>query len=183
MGIGIGDVTTIFAILIALGAVFPGLLLAWSLLLPGVVERGRERVTRTPGKSVFLGIFVLLIAGTPAALLTAAAGPLQFMGFVGVFLLMAIVSMGAAGVASLMGERLRGQGVNATSPGALLRGAVALEFAVMFPLIGWFIVFPFVVIVSTGAACFALMRWSPRVSPIANRVSPIATSQPISELR
>jgi hypothetical protein len=168
MGIGIGDVTTVFAILAALGIVFPGLLLAWSLLLPGTVERARERVTQTPGRTFLLGGLVLLVAGTPAVLLTTAAGPLQFMGFVGVFLLMAVASIGAGGVAALMGERLRGQGIQASSPGALVRGGVALEFAVIFPLVGWFILFPIVVIISLGAACFALVHWSPRVQRVAD---------------
>ncbi len=183
MGIGIGDVTTVFAILAALGIVFPGLMLAWSLLMPGVVERARERVARTPWKSFLLGTIVLFFTGMPALLLTRAAGPLQFIGFVSVFVLMTIASFGAAGVAALMGERLRGQGINATTSGGLLRGAVALEFAVMFPLIGWFILFPFVVILSFGAACFALLRWTPRESHIADRVSPIANAQPAAELR
>ncbi len=183
MGIGIGDVTTVFAILAALGVVFPGLLLAWALLAPGIVERARERVTRTPWKSFLLGAFMLIVASVPIGILNALGGPLQFFAYVGIFLLMTFASIGAAGMAMMMGERLRGQGVNVTSPGALLRGAVALEFAAVFPIIGWFIVFPFVLLESLGAAVFALLRWSPRVSPIANRVSPIATSQPISDLR
>ncbi|MBI4674037.1 MAG: hypothetical protein HY741_20515 [Chloroflexi bacterium] len=184
MGIGIGDITTIFATLFALGVVFPGLLLAWTLLLPALVERARERVTLTPWKSFFLGALALLVAGVPTAILNGRAGPLQFIGIVSVFVLLTIVSIGAAGVAALMGERLRGQGVNATTPGALLRGAVALEFAMVFPLVGWFIVLPLVGTLSLGAATFALLRWMPRESPIANREAPIATSSmPLSDAR
>ena len=178
MGIGIGDVTTVFAILAALGIVFPGLLLAWSLLMPGVVERARERVARTPWKSFLLGAIVLFFTGMPALFLTRAAGPLQFIGFVGAFMVMTIASFGAAGIAALMGERLRGQGIITTTSGGLLRGAVALEFAVMFPIIGWFILFPFVVIVSLGAACFALLRWTPRAMQMAESRLPLANPTP-----
>lgn len=185
MGIGIGDVTTVFAILAALGIVFPGLLLAWSLLMPNVVERARERVRYTPWKSFFLGALGLFFFGLPSLLLLRAAGPLQFFGFVSLFALMTVASFGAAGIASLMGERLRGQGIQATTPGGLLRGAVALEFAVMFPFVGWFILFPFVVIVSFGAAVFALLRWSPRAGqmtesrlPMANSTQPVISHTP-----
>jgi hypothetical protein len=165
MGIGLGDVTTVFAILAALGIVFPGLLLAWSLLAPGMVERSRERISRTPWKSFFFGAFGLLAAGLPVGVLNALGGPFQFFAYLGAFVVMAFASIGAAGFASLMGERLRGQGVAATSPGALVRGAVALEFAVIFPIIGWFIVLPFVALISLGASGFALLRWLPRPEP------------------
>src|SRR5262245_32734575 len=136
MGIGIGDALTVFAILGALGFVFPGLLLGWSLIMPGAVGRAHERISRTPWKSLLLGIFALIIAGLPDALLLREAGPLQFFGFVGLFILLALASIGAAGLAGMMGERLRGHGVQVTVPGALVRGAIALEFAVIFPLIG-----------------------------------------------
>lgn len=162
MGIGIGDVTMVFATLAALGIVFPGLLVAWLLLLPNVVARAQQRVMCSPWKSFALGVVTLVVVAIPIALLNAAAGPLQFIGIVSVFVLLTIVSIGAAGVAALMGERLRAQGVNATTPGGLLRGAIALEFAMGFPLVGWFIVLPLVAIVSLGAAVFALLRWGVR---------------------
>lgn len=166
MGIGIGDVTTVFAILAALGIVFPGLLLAWSLLTPGMVDRSRERVRRTPWKSMFFGVFLLMVASVPIGVLNALGGPFQFLAYASAFVLMTLASMGAAGLASSMGERLRGQGVQVTSPGALLRGAVALEFAVVFPIIGWFIVLPFVFLLSLGASVLAVLHWAPRGTPI-----------------
>lgn len=181
MGIGIGDVTTVFAILAALGIVFPGLLLAWSLLVPGTVEAAHERVRRTPGKSLVVGAMVLALAGGMIAVLIRAAGPFQFLGYAGLFLLMAFASIGCAGIASAMGERLRGQGIQATSAGALLRGAVALEFAVMFPLVGWFILLPIVLVLSLGAACFALVRWSPKMSNLS-RPTLSTTAQAMGEL-
>lgn len=165
MGIGLGDVTTVFAILAALGVVFPGLLLAWSLLMPGMVERSRERIGRTPWKSLLVGVVVLLMASVPLGILNALAGPFQFLAYVGGFILLAFASVGAAGLAALMGERLRGQGVQATTPGGLLRGAVALEFATVFPLIGWFILFPLTLMMSLGAAAFALVHWMPARQP------------------
>lgn len=162
MGIGIGDVTTVFAILAALGIVFPGLLLAWFLLIPDMVERSRERVSQTPWKTLLLGLLVLFVVSVPFAILNAMAGPFQFVAYTVLFVLLTIATIGAAGIAALMGERLRGQGVRATSPGALLRGAVVLEFAVVFPILGWFILLPIVLLVSLGSAGFALLGWTPR---------------------
>lgn len=184
MGIGIGDVTTVFAILAALGVVFPGLLLAWSLLLPGMVERSRERISRTPWKALLLGVIVLLMASVPFGVLSALAGPFQLVAYVGAFILLAFASVGAAGLASLMGERLRGQGVAVTSPGGLLRGAVALEFATVFPVIGWFILFPLTLVVSLGAVVFALLHWMPHSqTQTTNAERPVNVWQPASSER
>jgi hypothetical protein len=47
-----------------------------------------------------------------------------------------------------------------------VRGAVALELAAVFPLIGWVIVIPLAIVTSLGATVFALLHWMPRVSPL-----------------
>ncbi|MCG3140306.1 MAG: hypothetical protein HDKAJFGB_01352 [Anaerolineae bacterium] len=183
MGIGIGDITAVFVTLAAVGVVFPGLLLTWLLLLPATVERARERVTRTPWQVFFLGAIALLGMGIPLALLNAAAGPLQFIRILSVFALLALVSIGAAGVAAMMGERLRGQGVNVTTPGALVRGAIALEFAMVFPFVGWFIVLPLIAILAFGAALFALLRWTPRDASAAPRAAATANAPALGDAR
>ncbi len=176
MGIGIGDVTTVYLTLMALGIVFPGLLLALSLLLPDTVARAQERAARTPGKSFVFGAFVLLITGVPIVFLFSHPGPLQMLGYIGTFLLIAVTYIGAAGISALMGERLRGAGIQASSPGALLRGAVALEFAMIFPIIGWFIILPIIAILSLGVAAFALLHWTPSESRGVTHVVPISTT-------
>jgi hypothetical protein len=173
MGIGIGDVTTVFALLAAMGIVFPGMLLAWSLLFPGMVERSRERVARTPGKTLVFGLIVSFAASIPIGILNALAGPFQFVAYLGGFVWLTLATIGAAGIALMMGERLRGHGVNATTPGGLLRGAIALEFAVVFPVIGWFIVFPIVLLASVGASVLALLHWTPGVKRETSNVTPI----------
>jgi hypothetical protein len=154
-----GDVFAVFGGMLALGIALPGLLLAWSLLFPTTVERARLRLERTPWRCFWLGLITLLVIGLPLAILfNVPAGPVQLVGWVGSFVLLALASVGAAGLAALMGERLRRVGLAASAPGALLRGALALELAAIFPLIGWFIVIPLATICSLGAMAFALLR-------------------------
>ena len=158
-----GDVFAVFGGMLALGIALPGLLLAWSLLVPATVERARLRLERTPWRCFWLGLATLLAIGLPLVVLfNIPAGTVQLLGWVGSFILLALASVGAAGLAALMGERLRGVGLAASAPGALLRGAVALELAAVFPLIGWFIVVPLAAICSLGAVMFALLRRRPR---------------------
>ena len=154
-----GDVFAIFGGMLAIGIALPGLLLAWSLILSGTVDRACARLERTPWRCFWLGLAGLLVSGLPlAVLLNIPAGPVKFIGWVGLFVLLAVASVGAAGLAALMGERLRSVGLTASAPGALLRGAVALELAAVFPLVGWFVVIPIATICAFGAALLAFLR-------------------------
>jgi hypothetical protein len=155
----LGDVALIFGLLVLHGVALPGLALTWGLLCPGVVARSRVRLARTPGQCFLLGL-VGLGVGVLGVGISFAMGPVT--GWFGLGLLLAIASVGAAGMAGLMGERLRAEGVAASSAGGLLRGAIALELAVVVPVIGWFVVLPLGTVVMLGAATFALLRWQPR---------------------
>jgi hypothetical protein len=158
-----GDVFAIFGGLLAIGIALPGLLLAWSLILPATVERARGRLEGAPWRCFWIGLAGLLAGGLPvAALFNIPAGPVQLVGWIGLFVMLALSSIGAAGLAALMGQRLRNVGLEASAPGALLRGAIALELAAAFPLVGWFVVIPIATICVFGAALLALLRRGPR---------------------
>jgi hypothetical protein len=166
-----GDVFAFFGAMLAIGIALPGLLLAWALLCPMTVERARMRLERTPWRCFWLGLAGLLVCAPPLMiLLNVPAGSVKFVGWAGIFILFAFASIGATGLAALMGDRLRGVGLAISVPGALLRGAVALELAAIFPLIGWFIVIPLTTICALGAAGFALLRRAqpPAVAPEAH---------------
>lgn len=168
----LGDVALIFGLLVLLGVALPGLALTWGLVCPGVVARSRVRLERTPGRSFLLGLAALGV-GVALVAIGFAMGPV--VGWFGLGLLLAVASVGAAGLAALMGERLRAEGGAASPAGALLRGAIALELAVVVPVIGWFVLLPLGTIVMLGSATFALLRWQPRaVAP-----PPLAWPTPI----
>ncbi len=169
------DVYAIFGTLLALGIAFPGMLSAWWLLFPRTVEGARLRIHHTPWRAFWMGLAILFVAGIPIFILIALPfGPAKFVGATLAFLILAVASLGAAGIAAEMGDRLgskRGDQLSAT--GAFIRAAVALELAAAFPLVGWFIVIPLTVIVSIGATTFALLGWIPRPAlPLAPDVSP-----------
>ncbi|HEX5502551.1 MAG TPA: hypothetical protein VFW96_07995 [Thermomicrobiales bacterium] len=157
-----GDVCLIFGTLLSVGIALPGLLVTWALLLPGVAGRARLRLERTPGRCLGLGLGWLALSLIPLRLLFTIPGLGVALGWLGSGALLTIASIGAAGLAMLMGDRLRQGGTPASPHGATLRGAVALELAAAFPLLGWFIVLPVVSLLVLGAAGFALLRWSPR---------------------
>ncbi len=61
-----------------------------------------------------------------------------------------------------MGERLGARSGNTLSPiASFVRGALALELAAAFPVIGWVIFIPFAIVTCLGASAFAVLRWVP----------------------
>lgn len=156
------DVFAVFGTLLALGIVLPGLLLTWRLLLPNIVTRAQRRLSQTPWKCFFVGIVSLFVYLIPVVvLISLPLGVFKAIGTGAIFILVALTSLGAAGLAGLMGQRLQSLGLESTMVGATVRGAVAMELAAAFPVIGWFIFIPLIFIVSLGATIFALVGWMP----------------------
>jgi hypothetical protein len=163
------DVYAIFGTLLALGIAFPGMLTAWWLLFPVAVERARQRLVRTPWSCLGLGIAAVIVVAIPASILNALpVSATKFIGTMLLFAALAMASVGAAGLASEMGERVARQaGGKFTPAGGFVRGAVALELAAAFPIIGWVLVIPLATLACFGAAVFGALRWSPRTARAA----------------
>ena len=161
------DISAIFFIILIIGVAYPALLTAWWLLFPAAVDRARLRLERTPGKSFGMGLavffaFLILIL----ILMALPSGVLKFMGWVMIALMLTFSSLGAAGLASRFAEKLNRLG--SFSPlGAHVRGALVIELASFFPILGWFIFFPIATITTLGAAAFALLHWMPRTTSAA----------------
>lgn len=160
------DVNAVFGTLLSLGIVFPGLLTTWWLLFPQSVDQARTRLAATPWRCLGMGVVASFVFGIPLAMLFAVPfGAVKFVAAMLLFGGLALASVGAAGLASEMGDRLARTSEGKLAPaGALVRGALALELAAAFPFIGWFLVIPLVTLAGLGAACFALLRWGPRPS-------------------
>lgn len=158
------DISAVFGILLFLGIVFPGLLTTLHLLFPATVERARLRLDRTPWLCFFVGGVLTAVFAIPIVILFALGnGVTQFIGWATLFVILTVASIGAAGIAAKMGERLSARSGGSVTPiGAFVRGAIALELAAAFPVIGWVIFVPLAIVVSMGATAFALLRWVPR---------------------
>lgn len=159
-----GDVFAVFGTLLALGIIFPGMLTAWWLLFPTVTGRAQQRVQRTPWTSFGLGFGLAIPILIAIAILSAIPlGVAQFFAFVIGFAALAVASLGASGIAGAMGERLRERSQESMGDlAAYVRGAVTLELAAAFPVIGWVLFVPLTVLVSFGAAVFSLLGWEPK---------------------
>ncbi len=156
------DVSAIFGIMITLGIAFPGMLTAWWLLFPATIERARQRLNATPWSCWWLGLLLTLVVAIPILILISLpSGPAKFIGWTLAVLVLGLSGLGAAGLAAKMGMEINRASSNVSVAGAFVRGAVALELAAVFPLVGWFLVIPLATIISMGATGFALLHWTP----------------------
>lgn len=156
------DISAIFFILLIIGVAFPAMLTAWWLLFPSLITRAQSRVEKTPMQSFWMGLAIVIAVTIPIVILLALPfGPAKFFGWVLLAIALALSSIGSAGIAAHLGKRLASQS-NISALSGFVRGSVILELAAFFPILGWFFVWPIMLIMAFGATGFALLNWVPR---------------------
>ena len=168
------DVYIVVYSLIGILISLPGLLLALNLLLPGVSERVQVRLNETPGRSFVLGVpvagaFLLFIA------ITSQIPGGQAFAFIAGGLGMGLGTLGAAGMARLLGQRLNAYTGPLSRLKSITLGAAVYELACLVPIVGWFLFAPLVGTALLGAAVFALLGWLPK--PVARNQSAVVGNQ------
>ena len=165
------DISAIFFILLIIGIAFPAMLTAWWLLFPAVISRAQTRVDKTPMQTFWMGLAIVIAATIPIVILLALPfGPAKFIGWVLLAAAVAFSTIGSAGIAAHLGARLTNQ--SAFSPlNGFIRGAVILELTAFFPVLGWFFIWPLMLIMAFGATGFALLNWVPREKNVNKEIS------------
>ena len=157
------DISAIFFILLIIGVAFPAMLSAWWLLFPKLIQRAQTRVEKSLGATFWLGLIVVIALIIPITILMALPiGPAKSLAWILLGASLAYSSIGSAGIAAHLGERMRQTSNNYSPFNAFIRGAVILELAAFFPLIGWLFVWIPIIFISFGATGFALLNWTPR---------------------
>jgi hypothetical protein len=155
-------VFTLIGILLSL----PALLVALNLLLPKVTTNAATRLAKTPGRSLVLGVpvtmafilFIVIASQVPF-------GPIRATAFLAAIVGMGLGTLGAAGMARMLGERISPLSGPASTLKNLIRGSVVYELACLFPLVGWFLFIPLAGVTVMGAAVFGILGWLPRLQP------------------
>ena len=139
------------------GSALIAMLATIALLFPSQVERTREVIATSFGRSFLLGLVNFLFFGVIAALLVKlgqgagrpVAAVLTLLALLLVLALTVFLVLGLAALTSLLGERI-GEG---TSPFRRhLRGGLLLFLAGLTPYIGWFAFTPLALLTGLGAA-------------------------------
>ena len=156
------DMTAIFFILLIFGVAFPAMLTALWLFFPSLIARAQTRVEKSPAASFWLGVIVVVALVIPIFILMALPfGPAKSLGWMVLGASLTVSSIGSAGIAAHLGSRLA-QHSNLSPLAGFVRGAVVLELAAFFPILGWLFVWIPLLITAFGATTFALLNWMPR---------------------
>ncbi len=170
------DISAIFFILLIISIAFPAMLSAWWLLFPALITRAQTRIEKSLARSFWLGLVIVIALTIPVVILLALPfGPAKFIGWILIAASLALSSIGSAGIAAHLGERMKQAGNNYTSLEAFVRGSVVLELAAFFPVLGWFFLMPLALITAFGATGFAILNWLPHEKPQASTVTPVTT--------
>lgn len=157
------DISAIFFVLLIISIAFPCMLAVWWLLFPSVVVRAQTRVEKTLARTFWLGLVIVIALAIPITILLALPfGPAKFIGWVLLAASLALSSIGSAGIAAHLGERMKQTGTAFSPLSAFFRGSVVLELTAFFPVLGWFFLWPLALITAFGATGFALLKWMPR---------------------
>jgi len=159
------DISAIFFILLIISIAFPSMLAAWWLLFPSLIARAQTRIEKSLARSFWLGLVIVIVVTIPIVVLMALPfGLAKFFGWILLAASVALSSIGSAGISAHFGERMKQAGNRYTPLSAFIRGAVILELATFFPILGWLFLLPLALITAFGATGFALLKWMPRRS-------------------
>lgn len=156
---GIGDSITLASCLAGTMLALPAFLIFINLALVETSEKAMYRVKQGGCMPFVVGSVIVLFVGAPAVGLISAGSIFQFMGSIVATALALGGFLGLSAIARLVGRRLTEMAEQNYPP--LLEtvtGAFILSFAIMFPLLGWFVLLPLSFITGIGAIVLVMVN-------------------------
>jgi hypothetical protein len=145
--------------LVVFGIGVVALLLLCDAMLPGLLARTRQTLVAMPWRSFLVGLVNGAFFGLLSAALLAPGGGIALIGGTFATILLALVAVGLAAAARIVGERLRPAAADPVRQFVLGAGVLTLASAV--PLVGWFVVLPFAGLAGLGALLIAIVQRRP----------------------
>lgn len=141
--------------------------LMFSALFAPAVGRAQQALATRPMRVLLMGALV----GIPLVLLGLAmaangAGPIKLLGVTLLILLTTAALFGSTGLVRMVGLGLGNPQTARSNGGVVLRGGSVVAIACVFPLVGWFLLLPVVLIVGFGAMLQGVRRQSTVATPV-----------------
>jgi hypothetical protein len=157
----IGTVMTfVFGIAAIIGAVF-GCILLSSLLFRDRAARAATKIESKPWKTLLNGVLFGIPCMIISIALFAAPNPLaKILGGLALMAVLFVASVGAGGLVNLVGSRVLEAGGADNRYSAHSKGSILIALACLFPVFGWVLIGPLILIMSMGAGFAVLIRKS-----------------------
>lgn len=152
------DVLAVVFVLIGLFLAVPAFQLVCRAMWPRFEEQSRKRFEQTPIRTVIVGMIVAVPLVAPALGLLQVDGGTRLIGLWWLATAMATALVGLSGLASRVGATLPGPSDEVRPWWPMVKGSVALELACLVPILGWFLLFPLLLLAGAGATAFALIK-------------------------
>lgn len=161
------DILRIFFIIILLTIALAAYFLVIGALFSSRMMKTRRVISQMPGRAFGVGFINFMFFGVILIILFTLAdenanrvssvirGILLIPTLTLVALLSAVLSFGLAGIANILGERIFPES-NALKRN--IYGTVVLSLACALPVVGWFLLFPYVGFIGIGAFILGLFQ-------------------------
>jgi hypothetical protein len=153
------DTMAIFLVVLGFMIALPGLWLLCRGLWPNRVNSAGLTCGKSLYKPFLVGLPVTLAALILASASRSIPGPLGSIcagAIICLYLMQA--SVGVAGLATSIGERLASSTDTGRAWRATLRGSVVLVLTYLLPILGWFMIIPASFIIGSGSAALSLLN-------------------------
>ena len=151
------DVLAVVFFIVALFVAVPAFQLVVRAMWPRFETQSRRRFEQTPIRTLLIGGLVMApLVGPSLVLLGVDNGAVKLIGVWWLATAMAASLIGLSGLATHIGATLPGPTDETRTWLPLAKGAVALQFACLIPVLGWFLLFPLLLTAGAGASVFAL---------------------------
>jgi len=155
----LADTMAIFLVVLGFMLALPGLWLLCRGLWPNRVNFAALACGKSLYKPFLVGLPVTLGALILASASKSLPGPLGTIwagAIICLYLMQA--SVGVAGLATCIGERLASPADTGRAWRATLRGSIVLVLTYLLPGLGWFVIIPASFIIGSGSAVLALLN-------------------------
>lgn len=154
----IGDSFAVVAILFGIGLTTWALVLASALIFPAKVAVAQEKYAYRPWAGFGVGVLMALTVGLVSLAMASLPIPLlKLLGTGGLLTLLAISAVGSAGLCQMMAQRIRVMEPSLSPYAALTRASMVVVIGGLFPILGWFLLGPILLLTSLGIGTQAIL--------------------------
>lgn len=145
------------AVTMALLVSWAALVIVTALALPHKAQLAQSLLDKKPKKCFLSGLGMAILAFIALNLVSNPFPLIKLAGTALSLLSGGVLVIGGAGIASLLGARIGEMSGAKTSFGMLARGSLVHSFAMLFPLLGWFLMLPLSIVFALGSGVLAVL--------------------------